>query len=184
MRVSALYQSNFFPNGLQLFASFVVSTLIAILIFACNSIAISDISEISKEEQRANSINKILMCPVCPGESIDQSQNDLAINMKEIVKQHIAGGKTDDQILDYFVQRYGVVVLMEPPREGLGILVWTVPLAAFGVAVISVLSSLYLMRRRGKGEAEETEISEGPTGNEKAFLATVVEDAYEDENIQ
>jgi len=181
MRVSALYQSNFFSSGLQLFASFVVSTLIAILIFACNSIAMS---EISKEEQRANSINKILMCPVCPGESIDQSQNDLAINMKEIVKQHIAGGKTDDQILDYFVQKYGVVVLMEPPREGLGILVWTVPLAAFGVAVISVLSSLYLMRRRGKGEAEATELSEGPTGNEKAFLATVVEDAYEDENIQ
>jgi len=181
MRLIALYESNCFSNGLQPLASFMASIMIAMLIFACNPISVTEISE---DERRSNSINKMLMCPVCPGESIDQSQNDLAINMKAIVKEQISEGKTDDQILDYFVQKYGVVVLMEPPRDGFGILVWVVPVVAFAVAVIAILFSLFLMKRRGKEAIGEEGFTGDLTRMEKALFTTVVEDAYKDENIR
>tara|TARA_Y100001960_G_scaffold66352_1_gene69860 strand:- start:75 stop:389 length:315 start_codon:yes stop_codon:yes gene_type:complete len=103
--------------------------------------------------------------------------------MKRIVKEQIAEGKTDKQILNYFVQKYGVLVLMEPPRNGLGILVWTVPVAAFGVASMAVLFSLFLMRRRDRMNMQEDGFHDGLSGNDKTLLAAVVKDAYEGENI-
>ena len=181
MRLIALYKSNCFLNGLQPMARFMALVMIAMLISACNSISVTEISE---DERRSNSINKMLMCPVCPGESIDQSQNDLAINMKAIVKEQISEGKTDDEILDYFVQKYGVVVLMEPPRDGFGILAWLIPVVAFVVAFTAVLFSLFLMKRRGKEAIAEEGFSDDLTGGEKALFTTVIEDAYKDENIR
>ena len=112
----------------------------------------------------------------------------IAFEMKKhglgIIIRTVAEGKTDKQILNYFVQRYGVLVLMEPPRNGLGILVWTVPLVAFGVAIMAVLFSLFLMKRRGRINMQEEGLHDGLTGNDKTLLAAVVEDAYEDENIR
>ena len=179
MRLNGLYEFNYL-SGLQPIVIFMALTMMAMLMVGCS---FSSVTEISEVERRSTSINKMLMCPVCPGESIDQSQNDLAINMKRIVKEQIAEGKTDKQILNYFVQRYGVLVLMEPPRNGLGILVWTVPLVAFGVAIMAVLFSLFLMKRRGRINMQEEGLHDGLTGNDKTLLAAVVEDAYEDENI-
>ena len=181
MRLNGLYEFKYLSNGLQSIVIFMASAMIVTLMFGCG---FSSVNEISEVERRSTSINKMLMCPVCPGESIDQSQNDLAINMKRIVKEQIAEGKTDKQILNYFVQRYGVLVLMEPPRNGLGILVWTVPLVAFGVAIMAVLFSLFLMKRRGRINMQEEGLHDGLTGNDKTLLAAVVEDAYEDENIR
>ena len=181
MRLNGLYEFNYLSNGLQPIVICMALTMIVMLMVGCS---FSSVTQISEVERRSTSINKMLMCPVCPGESIDQSQNDLAINMKRIVKEQIAEGKTDKQILNYFVQRYGVLVLMEPPRNGLGILVWTVPLVAFGVAIMAVLFSLFLMKRRGRFNKKEEGLHDGLTGNDKTLLAAVVEDAYEDENIR
>jgi cytochrome c-type biogenesis protein CcmH/NrfF len=181
MRLNGLYEFNYLSNGLQPIVICMALTMIVMLMVGCS---FSSVTQISEVERRSTSINKMLMCPVCPGESIDQSQNDLAINMKRIVKEQIAEGKTDKQILNYFVQRYGVLVLMEPPRNGLGILVWTVPLVAFGVAIMAVLFSLFLMKRRGRINMQEEGLHDGLTGNDKTLLAAVVEDAYEDENIR
>ena len=180
MRLNGLYEFNYLSNRLQPIVICMALTMIVMLMVGCS---FSSVTQISEVERRSTSINKMLMCPVCPGESIDQSQNDLAINMKRIVKEQIAEGKTDKQILNYFVQRYGVLVLMEPPRNGLGILVWTVPLVAFGVAIMAVLFSLFLMKRRGRINMQEEGLHDGLTGNDKTLLAAVVEDAYEDENI-
>ena len=179
MRLNGLYEFNYL-SGLQPIVIFMALTMMAMLMVGCS---FSSVTEISEVERRSTSINKMLMCPVCPGESIDQSQNDLAINMKRIVKEQIAEGKTDKQILNYFVQKYGVLVLMEPPRSGLGILVWTIPVLAFGVASMAVLFSLFLMRRRGRMNMQEDGFHDGFNGNDKTLLAAVVEDAYEDENI-
>ena len=181
MRLNGLYEFNYLSNRLQPIVICMALTMIVMLMVGCS---FSSVTQISEVERRSTSINKMLMCPVCPGESIDQSQNDLAINMKRIVKEQIAEGKTDKQILNYFVQRYGVLVLMEPPRNGLGILVWTVPLVAFGVAIMAVLFSLFLMKRRGRINMQEEGLHDGLTGNDKTLLAAVVEDAYEDENIR
>ena len=79
------------------------------------------------------------MCPVCPGESIDQSQNPLALQMRDIIKDKLNQGWSDQQIKDYFVEKYGPSVLLSPPRSGVSLVVWVIP------PIIVVLSLLILI---------------------------------------
>ena len=65
-------------------------------------------------EQRSQALNKTIMCPVCPGESIDQSQVVLAVQMRGIVAEKLAAGWSDEQVREFFVERYGPSVLLEP----------------------------------------------------------------------
>ena len=58
-------------------------------------------------ERRAQDIEKGIMCPVCPGESIDQSQHPLAVQMRGIVSEKVEEGWTGKQIEAFFVERYG-----------------------------------------------------------------------------
>ena len=90
------------------------------------------------------------MCPVCPGESIDQSQNEIASNMRAIVKDLVSQGKTEDEIKDYFVGKYGPVILLEPSTEGISMYVWIVPPIALTFAMIAVGLAVYVMRKRQK----------------------------------
>ena len=94
-------------------------------------------------EQRAQDIEKVIMCPVCPGESIDQSQHPLAVQMRGIVSEKLEEGWTGKQIEAFFVERYGPSVLLEPPRDGLNLMVWLAPPLGLALA----LSVLYLVLR-------------------------------------
>ncbi len=116
-------------------------TLVAL---ACTSNALGDVPEL---EQQAYSLNKTIMCPVCPGESIDQSQNPLAVQMRAIVIDKLTEGWSGQQIKDFFVERYGPSVLLEPPTEGISLAAWIVPPTAILGAVIALLLALRWMRR-------------------------------------
>lgn len=95
-------------------------------------------------EARAQGLDKMLMCPICPGESIDQSQIELASQMKDVVRDKLAAGWTDEQVKVFFVERYGARVLMEPPRNGFYILAWVLPPTVLG----GVIFILYFVLRR------------------------------------
>ena len=112
-------------------------------------------SDISEEDLRIQRLNKAIMCPVCPGESIDQSQNELAAAMREIVAKQVTEGRTDDEIKAYFVESYDTSVLMEPPREGFNLLVWLLPPAAAAGALLALLFALRLMSRPAVSEEIE-----------------------------
>lgn len=102
---------------------------------------------VPEAERRASALNKSIMCPVCPGESIDQSQNPLAVQMRVIVDEKLALGWSEREIKDFFVERYGPSVLMEPPSAGFGIAAWIVPPLAFALALASLYLTLRWMRR-------------------------------------
>lgn len=102
---------------------------------------------VPEAERRASELNKSLMCPVCPGESIDQSQNPLAAQMRAIVDEKLALGWSEREIKDFFVERYGPSVLMEPPSAGFGFAAWIVPPLAFALAIASLYLTLRWMRR-------------------------------------
>ena len=112
-------------------------------------------SDISEEEVRIQRLNKAIMCPVCPGESIDQSQNELAAAMREIVAKQVREGRTDEEIKAYFVESYDASLLMEPPREGFNLLVWLLPPAAAAGALLALLFALRLMSRPAASEEIE-----------------------------
>ena len=101
------------------------------------------------------------MCPVCPGESIDQSQNPLAVQMRAIVDEKLALGWSEREIKDFFVERYGPSVLMEPPSAGFGIAAWIVPPLAFALAIASLYLTLRWMRRISEQDQDnENEIED------------------------
>lgn len=124
--------------------------MLALLGLACSVPA-----EVTTEEAREHALNRSIMCPVCPGESIDQSQNDLAVSMRQIVREQIGNGKSDQEIKEYFAERYGQVVLLEPPTHGKGLLAWVVPPIGLMLAVLILIFALILMRRRQGDDMDE-----------------------------
>ena len=99
-------------------------------------------------EEVAQGINRSLMCPVCPSETIDQSRVELAQQMRDLVVVMLEDGMSKEEILDFFVSRYGEDVLAAPPKSGFNILVWVVPVLALPVVVTILVMVLRNMRRR------------------------------------
>ena len=141
-------------SSVPLLPIIVILLFLAYLLMSCDSP-----DEISELDSRTNSLNKSIMCPVCPGESIDQSQNELAGHMRRIVREQLEIGKTDSEIREYFVERYGPVVLLEPSTSGIGLIAWIVPPVGLFVAICSVVIALRLMRIRRREDLEDDTLS-------------------------
>jgi len=90
-------------------------------------------------EARARNLSKELRCLVCQNQSIDDSNADLAHDLRVLLRQRLVAGDTDQQVLDYLAARYGVFVLLDPPFEPVTYLLWLAPpalvLLAGGVLV-------------------------------------------------
>src|SRR5262252_5965999 len=91
-------------------------------------------------ETRARALSKELRCLVCQNQSIDESNADLAHDLRVLLRQRLVAGDTDQQVLDYLVARYGVFVLLDPPFRPTTYLLWLTPpllvLAAGGALIL------------------------------------------------
>jgi len=97
------------------------------------------------KEARARDLFREVRCLVCQNESIDDSEAELASDLRRIVRQQVAAGHTDAEVRGFLVARYGKFVLLKPPFDAGTALLWLTP---FGVvAGVGVL----LWRRRGQG---------------------------------
>ena len=112
--------------------------------------------DLTSDERRAQELNRAIMCPVCPGESIDQSQNQLAAQMRAIVAEKLAAGESEAEIKTFFVERYGDSVLLSPPERGFNLLVWIVPVVGLAAAGLAAALALRRMRRSPTAEDEDT----------------------------
>ncbi len=90
--------------------------------------AASDTVTDPKQVERARSLNIRLRCPVCAGASIEESPVYQSEEMRAVVREQIAAGKTDREIEDYFISKYGEWILLEPPKRGINLLVYVLPL--------------------------------------------------------
>ncbi|MEK7873831.1 MAG: cytochrome c-type biogenesis protein CcmH [Chloroflexota bacterium] len=101
-------------------------------------------------EAAARELELQLMCPICPGQTIAQSDNEISRQMKAIIRKKLADGETREQVLAFFVERYGEAVLAAPPRQGFNLAVWLAPLAvlAAGAAIIVIAVRPRATRRR------------------------------------
>ena len=130
------------------------AALVVAIAFAVVTVACSAKDDVPLLERRAQQLNKVIMCPACPGESIDQSQNDLAVNMRAIVREKLEQGWTDDQIKSYFVEGYDTYVLLEPPREGFSLVVWILPPVGVLGAALALFTTMRLMRRPSTAQTQ------------------------------
>jgi len=113
-------------------------------------------------EARASVLSKRIRCVVCQNQSIDDSSAPLAADLRVLLRDRIAAGDTDDEVVDYLVQRYGNFVLLKPPFQPDTWFLW---LAPFGVLVISLAVFAAQMRRaphRGPWLPESDEENEQP----------------------
>ncbi|WP_423825895.1 cytochrome c-type biogenesis protein [Sandarakinorhabdus cyanobacteriorum] len=97
------------------------------------------------QEQRARTISKDLRCVVCQNQSIDDSDAPLARDLRLLVREQIAKGKSDAEVRDYVVARYGNFVLLKPPVEGDTLLLWAGP---FAVLILGGVGVALWQRRR------------------------------------
>ena len=107
-------------------------------------------------EARARTLSRELRCLVCQNQSIDESNADLAHDLRIVLRQRLVAGDTDQQVLDYLVARYGVFVLLDPPFQPATYLLWLTPpllVAAAGGA----LALRSRRRRPGRPAPELTE---------------------------
>lgn len=89
---------------------------------------------------RARNLSQKLRCPVCQGLSVADSQAESAVAMRDRIEEMVREGWTDEEIVAWFVDRYGTWVLLEPPAKGLGWFVWLGPALLFvvGAGIVAV----------------------------------------------
>ena len=109
----------------------------------------SDPLEGTYSESQAQGIDRMIMCPVCPAETIDQAQVEISFQMRNIVREMLSQGDSRDEILDFFVDRYGKDILAAPPKSGANLVAWLMPIVGVIGGLIAVYFILRSMTRRG-----------------------------------
>jgi cytochrome c-type biogenesis protein CcmH len=118
-------------------------------------------------DRQANETGALLRCPVCQGMSIADSPSEMAVNMKHQVRELIARGYTQEQILRYFERSYGQFVLLKPKFQGVNTLVWILPIIALAVGVFAIFSMM------GKSGSQPVDEQPAATADEDPYLAEV-----------
>lgn len=109
-------------------------------------------------EARVQALGKQLRCPVCQGESIADSPAQMARAQMDRVRELVTEGKTDEEIRQYFVDRYGEWALLEPPAHGANWLVWLGP----GVMVLGGLVVIARLIKKNGGQPAAAEANAAP----------------------
>jgi cytochrome c-type biogenesis protein CcmH len=132
-----------------------ISAIVALLIAAAPSWAVMP-DEVLRDpllEARARTLSQELRCVVCQNQSIDDSNAPLAHDLRVLLRDRIASGDSDQQALDFIVQRYGNFVLLKPPIQLNTFLLWIGPLLILLLA--SVAFGRYVRRSESNGRTEE-----------------------------
>jgi cytochrome c-type biogenesis protein CcmH len=104
-------------------------------------------------EARAREISRDIRCPVCQGETIDDSSAPISRDLRLIIRERLVAGDTDAEVIDYIVDRYGEGVLFNPRAEGANLILW---LAGPALLLAGVAVALAAGRRRVVPEAALT----------------------------
>ena len=123
-------------------------------------------------EARARDVGRHLRCVVCQNQSIDDSNSDLARDMRILVRKRLTAGASDAEVIDYMVSRYGDYVLLDPPFKATTYVLWLAP-AAIGLIG---LASIALYYRRRRAEAAVAPVAALSAEEEKRVKALLGED--------
>ena len=118
-------------------------------------------------EERARNLSKQLRCLVCQNQSIDDSDADLARDLRREVRSQIAAGTSDDAIIDQLRAKYGDYVLLNPPLDQATLFLWLSPL---GFILLGGL--IVMMARRQRGAAITTELEAAERARIEKMLAS------------
>ena len=132
-------------TALLLLAVFVVSAVWAI---SQTGSLHAQTPEPTYSESQAQGIDRMIMCPVCPAETIDQAQVEISFQMRQVVRDMLTQGSSRHEILDFFVERYGKDILAAPPKSGANLVAWLLPVGGVAAALVAVFFIIRSMTRR------------------------------------
>ncbi|MGL3606491.1 cytochrome c-type biogenesis protein [Rhizobium sp. G187] len=108
-------------------------------------------------EQRARTLSAELRCMVCQNQSIDDSNAELARDLRVVVRERLVDGDSDEQVLDYVVSRYGEFVLLKPRLSVRTLALWGAP---FVLVVIGLIVAVVSARRRAARPTAKLSVEE------------------------
>jgi len=120
-------------------------------------------------EQRARDLGQQLRCVVCRGENIDESNAAIARDLRLLVRERLLEGDSDQEVLDFVVERYGEYVLMKPTTSGANKLLWATGPVLF---ILAGLTGFMYLRRRSTA----AEPAKGLSADEQARLDELMKD--------
>ena len=95
-------------------------------------------------------VSNELMCPVCQGQTVAESNSQLAISMRKVIENKVNQGESKEKILEYFVNQYGDNILAKPPLKGFNLFLWIIP--PF-ILLLSIL--LWILRVRASQSSKK-----------------------------
>lgn len=118
-----------------------------------------DYTELPPElEARAQHLYVNIMCPVCAGQTIQQSNAPIATDMRNVIRERLLANDTDQDIIDLLVGSYGEGVLASPPKRGFALVVWIIPPVILLLGAGAVFLAIRALRRGAQAGARP-----GPT---------------------
>lgn len=150
---------------------FILAILLTALMPSARAVEPNEMLKSPALEARARALSRELRCLVCQNESIDDSNADLAHDLRLLLRQRLAAGDTDQQAIDFIVARYGDFVLLKPPVEPATYLLWFGPAA---LLIIAAAGAFIFVSRRNRTLAEPAPLSAA----EKRRLDTLLRDPY------
>lgn len=153
---------------------FIITLLLLALSLAASAKEAVPMSMDPELEKRVNEISSELRCLVCQNQTIADSHAELAIDLKNQVRDMVRQGQTQDEIVEYMVHRYGDFVLYRPPVKPTTYLLWVGPFLLLVIGVFLLVMNL--RRRRGLIVNDEAPLSAEESARLAALLASKGED--------
>jgi cytochrome c-type biogenesis protein CcmH len=126
-------------------------------VFAVRAADAPEVADDPALEKRVNAVGLELRCLVCQNQTIADSHADLAVDLRKQIREQLKAGRTEQQILDYMVERYGDFVLYKPPVKATTILLWGGP---FALLAIGLGTAVLIVRRRRQTVATAPHLTE------------------------
>ena len=118
-------------------------------------------------EKRLQGLSEELRCLVCQNQNIADSNAELAQDLRREIRSMIQAGKTDKEIIDFMVTRYGDFVLYRPPVKGITLLLWGGPIA---LLLLGLFVLQRYLRQRARRMADDRPLSAADAGRADALL--------------
>lgn len=151
-------------------ARFVLALMFALMVTPAWAVQPDEVLDDPALEERARELSKGLRCLVCRNESIDESNADLARDLRILVRERLVEGDSNDEVIEFVVDRYGEYVLLKPRFDGSTWILW-----AAGPAMLLLAAGIGFGYIRGRENAKPVQEA-GLTPEEKARLDKILKE--------
>jgi cytochrome c-type biogenesis protein CcmH len=154
----------------------VILLLLALSLFFVPAVLAQEGDPGAPTDDEVNAIAKQLYCPVCENIPLDVCGTQACAQWRELIREKLSQGWSEDQIKDYFVEQYGDRVLAAPPARGLNWLVYIIPPLAFLLGIYILYQAFRAMRRPTSPEASTSDIPPPAPPPDDEYVARLEEE--------